>query len=650
MMNSRIHIALALTVLLGASAFAQQETPLVTKTEDQWLQVLNSNAAIKDKADACRELAVVGTHRSVDPLIAMLADEKYNHMARYALETIADPVVNDALRDALPKLKGRPLIGVIGSLGVRRDAAADKVLAAFLNDGESDVVQTAAKSLGRIGTPTAVKALESALPKAAGSSQLAICEGLLRAADQLAATNHRKDAVAIYDLLRALPNAHQQVRAASLRGAILAREQAGVAILIEAIRGNDYVQTAAAARTALEMPMPEVTKALAGELPKLQSADKKILVMQTLSRRGDAAGLDSVLEAAKSGEKTVRVAAVSAIAEFGKGSAVGKLAPLLTDADRDVAKAALETVAALPGLETDAYVIGLLGSENAGLRVAAADLMNRRRMTGSMPALLKAATDKEAAVRSAAVRNAGELAQPSDLAALLDLFVSTKSADQLEPVSQALITTCTRFKTPDQCADALTARRDGLNPAQQSALLRVLGRVAGPKALQAVRDAVANTNPEIHAAALRSLASWDNTDAAPALLETVKTGSAADRATAFEGFLRLCSESDAPADQRFQLISQIADQARDPQEKKQFLTELGGIQNVAALQLAAKYCGDEQLTDVAGAAVVKICAKLDASKKPEMAPVLKQVAKSAKDKAVVDQASKLMQKLGIAAE
>ena len=45
-------------------------------------------------------------------------------MARYALEPIPDPSVDDALRDALGKLKGRLLVGVIGSLGVRRDAKA----------------------------------------------------------------------------------------------------------------------------------------------------------------------------------------------------------------------------------------------------------------------------------------------------------------------------------------------------------------------------------------------------------------------------------------------------------------------------------------------------------------------------------------------
>ncbi len=58
------------------------------------------------------------------PLAALLGDEKLAHMARYGLEPIPDPAVDDALRDALGKLKGRPLVGVIGSIGVRRDTKA----------------------------------------------------------------------------------------------------------------------------------------------------------------------------------------------------------------------------------------------------------------------------------------------------------------------------------------------------------------------------------------------------------------------------------------------------------------------------------------------------------------------------------------------
>ena len=55
-------------------------------------------------------------------------------MARYGLEPIPDPAVDAALRDALGKVKGRLLVGVIGSIGVRRDPKAVPALAKRLGD------------------------------------------------------------------------------------------------------------------------------------------------------------------------------------------------------------------------------------------------------------------------------------------------------------------------------------------------------------------------------------------------------------------------------------------------------------------------------------------------------------------------------------
>ena len=121
------------------------------------------------------------------PLAALLGDEKLAHMARYALEPIPDPAVDDALRDALGKLKGRPLVGVIGSIGVRRDAKAVEPLARLLKDADADVAQAAARALGSIGTPAAVKALEDALAGTPAANRLAFYEGLFRCAEALSA-------------------------------------------------------------------------------------------------------------------------------------------------------------------------------------------------------------------------------------------------------------------------------------------------------------------------------------------------------------------------------------------------------------------------------------------------------------------------------
>ena len=147
--------------------------------EAKLIAVLKSDASQKAKADACRELARVGTKDAVAPLAALLGDEKLSHMARYGLEPIPDPAVDEALRDALGKVKGRPLVGVIGSIGVRRDPKAVPALAKLLGDPDAEVAQAAARSLGRIGTLEAATALEKALPTAPEARRLAVCEGLV---------------------------------------------------------------------------------------------------------------------------------------------------------------------------------------------------------------------------------------------------------------------------------------------------------------------------------------------------------------------------------------------------------------------------------------------------------------------------------------
>ena len=185
--------------------------------------MLRSDATQEEKSAACRQLARVATKEAVPTLAALLGDEKLSHMARYALETIPDPSVDDALRDALGKVKGRPLLGVIGSLGVRRDAKAVDALAKLLADADADVAQAAARALGKIGTPEAAKALEDALAGASAANQVAFCEGLFRCAEALAAEGQARPVAG--DLRPpARPGRRRRSRSApaALRGAILA--------------------------------------------------------------------------------------------------------------------------------------------------------------------------------------------------------------------------------------------------------------------------------------------------------------------------------------------------------------------------------------------------------------------------------------------
>ena len=441
MLNRR---TIVLTIMLMAAPVAHgvaQEAKLIA--------VLKSDSPQEEKAAACRQLARIGTKKAVPTLASLLGDEKLSHMARYALEPIPDPSVDEALRRALGKLKGRPLLGVIGSLGVRRDGKAVEPLARLLAGGETDAAQAAARALGNIGTPEAAKALQAALAGASGGNQAAICEGLLRAAEALSAKGQGPASLAIYDHLRMPTRLGREgmppppVRAAALRGAILARAgtmsswSAGIPLLLEAIRGSDKALVAMAARVSMELHGAEVTAALCDELPKLP-ADKQVLLINTLGYRGDASAGPALLAMAGNGTKPVRLAAIENLTHLGYAPALPLLARFSVSGEGELAVVARTSLSNFPGREADAAVQAMLADNDAKVRSLAVEMIGQRSAAGSAASLLKAAEDAEEIVRQAAFKALRQQAGAAELPALLNLLAKARSPADVQAAEAPL--------------------------------------------------------------------------------------------------------------------------------------------------------------------------------------------------------------------
>ena len=160
--------------------------------------VLSSGVSRDAKDCVCRWLRIAGTAGSAPALAALLADKDLSHMARYALERIEAPEAGAALREALAKVGGAQKVGVAGSLGARRDAAAAPALIGLLGDGDAAIVAAAATALGAIATPEAAAALTTAAKKAPAAAKAAVTDGALRAAEQLAASGKKAEALGVF--------------------------------------------------------------------------------------------------------------------------------------------------------------------------------------------------------------------------------------------------------------------------------------------------------------------------------------------------------------------------------------------------------------------------------------------------------------------
>jgi len=150
------------------------------------------------KAKACQRIGELGAKEAVPALAALLGDEHLSVYARYGLEPIADPSADEALRAALSKLKGNQLIGVINSIGKRRDSKASPALARMMHGSDPDVARAAAAALGSIGGTSSVKELQAALAKAKGMTRMAIADASLVCAERILAEGKRDQALALY--------------------------------------------------------------------------------------------------------------------------------------------------------------------------------------------------------------------------------------------------------------------------------------------------------------------------------------------------------------------------------------------------------------------------------------------------------------------
>ncbi|MCC6856983.1 MAG: HEAT repeat domain-containing protein [Bryobacterales bacterium] len=177
--------------------------------------VKDPKSTVFQKAIACKRLSIIGGREAVQPMAALLSHPQLACYARFGLEPIPDPSVDDALRAALPKLTGKLQIGVIHSIGFRKDARALNALSKLIHDSDPQVAGAAAAAVGMIGGLQAGKILQAALKSTQPPVFPVAARACLLCAESLMAAN-RARALELYTELseKSMP---EPVRLAALR-------------------------------------------------------------------------------------------------------------------------------------------------------------------------------------------------------------------------------------------------------------------------------------------------------------------------------------------------------------------------------------------------------------------------------------------------
>jgi HEAT repeat protein len=610
----------------------------------QAISVLLTNSADAEKAIACKQLAVYGNADAVPALAPLLCDPKLASWARIPLEVIPGRAADDALRDALDKVQGQLLVGVINSIGVRGDTRAVNPLTAKLKDADTEVASAAAIALGRIGSVSAATALERFLTEAPEAVRSAVAQGCILGAETLLAADRAARAVQLCDAVRKAEVPAQRKLEAT-RGAILARKADGLPLLLETLRSSDQEMFNLGLHTARELAGRNVTDALAAELGKVPS-ERQVPLLLALADRTDAGVEPVLLATAKSGAKPLRLVAVDLLARRGAPASVPVLLDLLSEGDADLARSSRAALVNFPGDELDKQLCSRLPQASGNTRVAFVELAGQRRVAAAIPELTKAAGDVDPTIRAAGIKSLGETVSVAQLGALTDLLITAKTTNDFPVVQDALESACMRLPDKSACAQQLISRMPAASVVVRCALLRVLGVAGSANALEAVRAATASPDSNVRDTAIRVLAGWPDAAALPSLLELSRSAQEeTHRFLALRGCVRLLDEGSQSAAEKLETFTELLSRTDRNDDRKVILSGLGNVRDVAALKLIEPMLANDQIQAEAEMAMLNIANNLVRTAPAEARAVATKLRADSSRQATRDRAARILSEL-----
>ncbi|MBE3070980.1 MAG: HEAT repeat domain-containing protein, partial [Planctomycetes bacterium] len=190
-----------------------------------------------------------------------LLDEALTDQAAAALVSIGGEAAAKALRDALPKAKGRCRLAILQGLGVLGDAASVPDFIQAAADPDRDVRLTAIAALGNTGDPAAANTLWLATTAPSAYEQSKAADALFTLAERLAKAGNRAAAERICAMMLCIADMPEMrhIRCAAIRGLARVLGAGATDDLATVMQLDDLQVRAAAVEAAAAVPGDEVT-------------------------------------------------------------------------------------------------------------------------------------------------------------------------------------------------------------------------------------------------------------------------------------------------------------------------------------------------------------------------------------------------------
>jgi hypothetical protein len=172
-----------------------------------------------------------------------------------------------------------------------------------------------------------------------------------------------------------------------------------------------------------------------------------------------------------------------------------------------LSQAAKAALSQLPGEKVNAAIAERLKAASGKSLAVLIETVGARRIDAAAE-LVKSIKHSDAAIREAALTALGATAGPAELRVLITEVVDATSDEDAEIAVRALQVASIRMPDREATAERLAAAMPRASAATKARLLRILGAMGGPKALQTIAAASKGDNAELQDVATRVLGEW----------------------------------------------------------------------------------------------------------------------------------------------
>lgn len=631
-------IASLLCLVLPWTVVAQQPVPMAGD-ESELIAVLESEAAVFDKAKACQRLAAIGTSQSIPVVATLLADPQLSHYARFALESNPSPQVDEVFRKALEDLQGRPLIGVINSVATRRDAKALEVLTRLAAGRDDEVAAAAVSSLGALATDESIRRVQEVL-SGKPSLRMAAADACLTAADQLLANGQNAEAVQVLVALRQaeLPR-HIDVasRLGEIRSGTLNKNELMISYLCDPDRDLFRIGL----ELAHHHPNTESTRNLLQQFENLPM-DRQVLLIYVLGERGDPSALPTLAGLADSDDSNIQLATVRVLGRLGDESVLPVLLKAAVSDSEPLAAAGRRSLVELSSGGVDEELLERLEKSDGRERLVLVEVAGQRGIQQAIPLFLQFVSSGDAELRNAAINGLGLTVGHDDFPQLVDQLLAAGSSPSSLPLKEALRKACQRMGDRGAASRVLLKRLPAAPQQAQTDLMDLLVYVGGEEALEGVQAAAEGGDTSIANAATQALGKWLTPDVAPVLLELAQSGNRSYRVRCLRGYIRVIRQFGLRPGQRFQMSKKAFAAASRDEERKLVLDTLTRFPLSQGLKMVASHLENPTLRDSASRSAVSIGEKIVNQDPKTVAAAMKQVLALSDDQELVERAQVLL--------